>query len=289
MQFTKMRRADIPSNFDDAVKDLIVAACEAGGQARLSAKGHIIIRNRRHQTMAVSRNSGSARGRGWLNTRADVMRLFPGALVPPESAAPPEVPQDRMCNRCKERHSVEEFEGGPYCPGCRERFEIEAEAAAEEPEALELPEEVKECSRCNKVKPHSEFYRNRRDKTGRQSYCISCTKEYVPGEKGRRPAQPPQPVHEAPVVTQALREAHGWSEGRQVQPEEARALQEAAQVVDRAGRETVQAAVAFEAIKKLVAGDLIAEIEGLKAENERLRESLRRVRAAVDEVSEVEA
>ncbi len=298
MQFTAMRRADIPNNFDDAIKDLIVIAMEAGGEARLSAKGHIIIRNGTGETMAVSRNAGSARGRGWLNTRADVRRLFPGALVPGEASAPAEPARDKMCNRCKDRYPVEDFAGGLYCPGCVELFEAEREAVEEEPElALALPAEapaepVKECASCHRVKPHSAFYRNSRATDGRQSYCVDCSREYQQRRKVSRGEAAPAPrsPHTTPVVTPALREALGWSEGRPPHAEEVRVVQEAAQVVEQAGLETVQAAVAFEAIKKLVAGDLVAEnerleaeVSRLEAENARLVETLTLIRRAAAE------
>ncbi len=37
---------------------------------------------------------------------------------------------------------------------------------------------MKECSKCHKVKPLSEFYRNRQQKSGYRSQCIVCKKEY---------------------------------------------------------------------------------------------------------------
>lgn len=44
-------------------------------------------------------------------------------------------------------------------------------------------DKTKECAHCHKIKSYKEFYRSSTHPTGRQSWCIECTKEYKPKTK----------------------------------------------------------------------------------------------------------
>jgi len=44
---------------------------------------------------------------------------------------------------------------------------------------------TKRCSKCKQIKPFSEFYKDRRNKDGLQSYCNSCRKAYKQSERGK--------------------------------------------------------------------------------------------------------
>lgn len=51
-----------------------------------------------------------------------------------------------------------------------------------------IPDDFKRCSGCKEVKPKSEFYKNKRSKTGTQSYCKRCQLEMQKTPEGRAKA-----------------------------------------------------------------------------------------------------
>ncbi len=44
---------------------------------------------------------------------------------------------------------------------------------------------TKRCTKCKRIKQHSEFQKDKTKKDGLQSYCKSCQKDYDPSEKGK--------------------------------------------------------------------------------------------------------
>jgi hypothetical protein len=111
----KLNRGDLKV-FDDDQAKLVMYAMEKGGQGRISAEGHAIIRNRAGLTMSVARKGN---GRRHANAAADLVRLF-GPIE--------EAPKDKV----KEQPDVQTIvpKGGDeifHCPGtgCKETFVTE--------------------------------------------------------------------------------------------------------------------------------------------------------------------
>lgn len=72
--FGFLTRADL-RGFDSAAQEIILAACAAGATARVSNRGHAIIRAPKGGTMSVARELKSM-NRGLQNSVADFKRLF---------------------------------------------------------------------------------------------------------------------------------------------------------------------------------------------------------------------
>jgi photosystem II stability/assembly factor-like uncharacterized protein len=78
--FVKMTRQDIPQNFAEISKRLILDAMDAGGLARISAKGHVIVRNEAGATTWLSRNTGNGRKKA-NDVISDLRRMFPAIEI----------------------------------------------------------------------------------------------------------------------------------------------------------------------------------------------------------------
>lgn len=103
--FKRLTRSEIPAGFSPHGKDLIMMAMEAGGLARISSKGHVIIRNEAGQTTAMSQNTGNGHKRIG-NAAADIKRLFPKLEVEEEKETSVD---EKMCSKCKEHKPRSEY------------------------------------------------------------------------------------------------------------------------------------------------------------------------------------
>ena len=95
----------------------------------------------------------------------------------------------KQCSRCKKVKSLDEFSRNKTkrdgrqsdCKSCHVNLRI---ARRERYAGAEIPAE-KRCTRCKKIKPLDEFYRNKNNRYGRQSACKSCSKEQAVARRER--------------------------------------------------------------------------------------------------------
>jgi hypothetical protein len=134
--FVKMTRQDIPQNFAEISKRLILEAMDAGGLARISAKGHVIVRNEAGATTWLSRNTGNGRKKA-NDVISDMRRMFPSIEIEDEveeEATPSE--KQKMCAKCKNHKDRDQFHNNKsakdglqsYCKDCMKIASQEAQA-----------------------------------------------------------------------------------------------------------------------------------------------------------------
>ena len=90
---------------------------------------------------------------------------------------------DKWCPRCQQSLPHDEFyrnaaqsDGlAPYCKSCwREFCQTRYARQREEKQRAQQKEDTKRCSRCQEVKPVSDFYKNERWIDGLHPYCKKC-------------------------------------------------------------------------------------------------------------------
>ena len=68
---------------------------------------------------------------------------------------------------------------------------------------------MKHCPACGRVLPVEEFYRNRTQPDGLQSYCKTCHRAYVKAAREKLPAEVQRARHAATVRRWRERRARG--------------------------------------------------------------------------------
>lgn len=104
----------------------------------------------------------------------------------------------RRCNRCEETKPVNKFYRDAsnvsgyhhYCKNCVDKGKKERRARKQALKSeCQVPGGFKQCTKCERILPHSEFYKLKSSKDGLRYRCKDCEREYKQSEAGKRSAR----------------------------------------------------------------------------------------------------